>query len=93
MFAIAFDLKYRDTAANHPKSVTQAYADIKDVLALFAFERIQGSVYVSNSDDLVNLFNAVTAMKALTWFPLSVGNIRVFRVEHGSDFTAMVKTA
>ncbi len=28
MFAIAFDLVVADTAANHPKGVSQAYADM-----------------------------------------------------------------
>jgi virulence-associated protein VapD len=33
MFAIAFDLVIRETAARHPKSVGQAYADIGSTLA------------------------------------------------------------
>ena len=32
MFAIAFDLVVADTARNHPKGVTQAYADIRNAL-------------------------------------------------------------
>jgi virulence-associated protein VapD len=30
MFAIAFDLVIADTLENHPKGVTQAYADIRN---------------------------------------------------------------
>ncbi len=93
MFAIAFDLTYRDTAANHPKSVTQAYTDIKDVLASFGFERIQGSVYVTTNDDLANLFRAIMALKALPWLPGSIRDVRAFKVEHWSDFTAVIKHA
>jgi virulence-associated protein VapD len=33
MFAIAFDLVVADTAANHPRGVSQAYADIGAVLS------------------------------------------------------------
>jgi virulence-associated protein VapD len=32
------------------------------------------------------------ALKALTWFPASVRDIRAFKVEHWSDFTALVKS-
>lgn len=91
MFAIAFDLVVRDTAKHHPKSVTQAYADIGTALAEFGFERIQGSVYVTNSEDLANLFQAITKLKALPWFPPCVRDIRAFRIEQWSDFTGVIK--
>jgi virulence-associated protein VapD len=92
MFAIAFDLVVAKTAENHPKSVPQAYADIGAVLAGFAFDRVQGSLYVTNRDDLANLFSAILALKALTWLPDSVRDIRAFKVEHWSDFTSIVKS-
>ena len=43
MFAIAFDLVVEDTAENHPKGVSQAYADIRGILTGFGFEWRQGS--------------------------------------------------
>jgi virulence-associated protein VapD len=92
MFAIGFDLKVADTAAYHPKGVSQAYADIATTLAAFGFTAVQGSLYVSQSDDLVNLFTAINALKALSWFPASVRDVRAFKVEHWSDFTQFVKT-
>jgi virulence-associated protein VapD len=91
MFAIAFDLVVAKTAENHPKSVSQAYADIGAVLAGFAFDRVQGSLYITNRDDLANLFSAILALKALPWLPDSVRDIRAFKVEHWSDFTSIVK--
>jgi virulence-associated protein VapD len=36
MFAIAFDLVVADTARNHPRGVSQAYADIAHTLAGFS---------------------------------------------------------
>lgn len=54
MFVIAFDLTLADTPANHPKSVSQAYADIGGALAGFGFERVQGSLYVTQQDNLAN---------------------------------------
>jgi virulence-associated protein VapD len=91
MFAIAFDLTVEDTERYHPKGVSQAYSDIRQTLELFAFERIQGSVYVCQSEDLGNLFDAMAALKALPWFPPSVRDIRAFRIEQWSDFTGRFK--
>lgn len=91
MFAIAFDLVVRETLQHHPRSVSQAYTDIADVLGEFGFERVQGSVYVTGSEDLANLFRAITALKALPWFPRSVRDIRAFRIEQWSDFTPVIQ--
>lgn len=90
MFAIAFDLVVADTARAHPKGVPQAYADIGEKLYAFGFERVQGSLYTSASEDLANLFAAIMALKSLPWLPSSVRDIRAFRVEQWSDFTTMV---
>jgi virulence-associated protein VapD len=92
MFAIAFDLVVTDTAQNHPKGVSQAYADIGATFANFGFDRVQGSLYTTPSEDLANLFGAITALKALLWLPASVRDIRAFRVEQLSDFTKLVKS-
>lgn len=91
MFAIAFDLVVAETALHHPKGVSQAYADIGGTLAAFGVNRVQGSLYVSVSEDLANLFSAITALRALPWLPPSVRDIRAFRVEQWSDFTKLVK--
>ena len=91
MFAIGFDLTVADTAANHPRGVSQAYSDIGSTLAGFGFNRVQGSLYITQSDDLANLFSAIMALKGLPWFPNSVRDIRDFKVEHWSDFTQLVK--
>ena len=92
MFAIAFDLVVADTAQNHPKGVTQAYADIRSALTQWGFEWRQASLYTTDKDDLANLFAAILALKALPWFPASVRDLRAFKIEHWSDFTAMVKS-
>ena len=91
MFAIAFDLVVRDTEIHHPKGVSQAYTDIGDTLDRFGFRRIQGSVYVTDVDDMANLFEAIMALKELRWFPASVRDIRAFRIEQWSDFTPTIK--
>ena len=91
MFAIAFDLVVADAEEHHPRGATAAYADIGSTLRWFDFERIQGSVYVTENDDMANLFAALLALKALPWLPLSVRDIRGFRIENWSDFTPIVR--
>ncbi len=59
MFAIAFDLVVVETAKHHPRGVSQAYGDIGTVLAGFGFTWVQGSLYLTDRDDLANLFAAI----------------------------------
>jgi virulence-associated protein VapD len=92
MFAIAFDLIVEDARKFHPKGVAQAYMDIGAELERFGFNRIQGSVYVCERDDLANLFAAITALKSLQWFARCVRDIRAFRIEQWSDFTPLIKS-
>lgn len=91
MFAVAFDLVVADTERYHPKGVAQAYADIGSILKAHGFERAQGSLYVTDKEDMANLFLAMQALRALEWFPMSVKDIRAFRMEQWSDFTPVVK--
>ncbi len=93
MFAIAFDLTVADTRRHHPRGVSQAYLDIGEALQRFGFRGIQGSVYVCDSEDMANLFQAIGALKALPWFPASVRDLRAFRIEQWSDFTPVMKGA
>jgi virulence-associated protein VapD len=92
MFAIAFDLVVADSLENHPRGVTQAYPDIRNVLTGFGSDWRQGSLDTTDKDDLANLFAAIMALKALPWFAASVRDIRAFRIEHWSDFTSLVKS-
>ena len=92
MFAIGFDLLWQQTKATHPKGVSQAYADIGAVLNRYGFTQVQGSVYVSQGDSLVDVTLAMNALKALPWFSTCVRDVRAFKVEHWSDFTNFMKT-
>jgi virulence-associated protein VapD len=93
VFAIAFDLTVAEVLRNHPRSVPAAYDEIGRVLSKFSFEWKQGSVYISENEDLANLVMAMNALKALPWFPVSVRDIRAFRVEQWSDFTGFMKSS
>jgi virulence-associated protein VapD len=91
MFAIAFDLVVSEAEERHPKGSGQAYADIARTLKRFNFERVQGSVYVTEKEDMASLFSALLALRALPWFPATVRDIRAFRIEQWSDFTPLMK--
>lgn len=92
MYAVAFDLVVADTQQNHPKGVAQAYSEIGAVLADYGFRRVQGSLYVTEHEDMAKLFSAIQDLKSLAWFPKSVRDIRAFRIEQWSDFTSIVKS-
>ena len=92
MYAVAFDLVVADAYKYHPKGATQAYTEIGRVLGRHGFSRVQGSLYVTENEDLANLFLAIQALRDRDWFPKSVRNIRAFRIEQWSDFTALVKS-
>jgi virulence-associated protein VapD len=92
MYAIAFDLVVTDTERHHPKGVTQAYTEIGAVLGEHGFRRVQGSLYVTDDENMANLFIAIQALRSRTWFPKSVRDIRAFRIEQWSDFTSLMKS-
>jgi virulence-associated protein VapD len=91
MYAIAFDLVVADTEQHHPRGVSQAYSEIGATLAEFGFRRVQGSLYVTDDENMANLFLAMQALKGQAWFPKSVRDIRAFRIEQWSDFTLLMK--
>jgi virulence-associated protein VapD len=93
MYAVAFDLVVADTQQQHPKSVAQAYADIGAILSARGFRRVQGSLYVTDNEDMANLFLAMQSLRSQAWFPQSVRDIRAFRIEQWSDFTPIIKNS
>jgi virulence-associated protein VapD len=65
-----------------PSGITQGHLagvhrHCRRSLQRFGFRRVQGSVYVTDSDDMANLFRALLALKGLAWFPASVRDIRL----------------
>ena len=49
----------------------------------YGFRRVQGSLYVTDDENMANLFLAIQALRAKPWFPKSVRDIRAFRIEQG----------
>ena len=44
------------------------------------------------NEDMSNLFLAIQALRSRAWFTKAVRDIRAFRIEQWSDFTAVVKS-
>ena len=91
MFAISFDMLISELKENYRDPYNNAYFEIATVLEKYGFYRGQGSVYLSTENDMTNLLRAINALKNISWFKNSVRDIRAFRVEDWSDFTAFIK--
>lgn len=91
MFAISFDMVISDLKEYYGEPYNNAYFEISVVLENYKFYRTQGSVYLSEKNDMANLLRALNALKGLEWFRLSVRDIRAFRVEDWSNFTEYIK--
>ena len=91
MYAISFDMLISDFRENYGDPYNNAYYEISNLLEKFDFYRTQGSVYLSQNNDLADLTRAMLALKSLTWFQKSVRDIRAFKVEDWSDFTGFMK--
>jgi virulence-associated protein VapD len=91
MFAISFDILISDLKENYGDPCNNAYYEISVILEKYNFYRGQGSVYLTQLNDMANLMRAVSALKNIKWFKNSVRDIRVFRVEDWSDFTSFIK--
>ena len=88
---ITFDLTVATVDRLHPKGVNRAYEEIRQALGKHGFVWKQGSVYINPEGGLVELFDAVTALKGLAWFPEAVREIRAFRLENNSELTSFMK--
>ena len=93
MFAISFDLVISDLKTHYGEPYNRAYFEIKILLEKHDFEWIQGSTYLTKSDDLGTLYKAIAALSKIDWFKKSVRDIRGFKVENWSDFTEIVKNS
>jgi virulence-associated protein VapD len=93
MFAVAFDLDVAAANRHHPGRNQGAYSEIRRILTQHGFRRIQGSTYAADHEDQAKLYLALSALQRLEWIGHCLHNIRVFRMEAGADFTAIMRHA
>ena len=91
MYALSFDMNIAVLQQAYGDPYNGAYYEIKHTLVGLGFYWVQGSTYMTNSDNLTNLFQAIEALKKIDWFRNSVRDIRGYRVEEWSDFTPIIK--
>ena len=78
---------------HYSEPYNNAYFEIKEVLRRNGFNWVQGSTYLTESDDLGNVIKAIMDLSKIDWFKKSVRDIRGYKVENWSDFTDIVKNA
>lgn len=93
MYALSFDMAVNDLRKYYGEPYNNAYYEIKTLLAANGFSWIQGSTYMSQSDDLTALVKTVMDLSKIDWFKKSVRDIRGYRVEDWSDFTEIIKNS
>lgn len=91
MFAISFDMVIADLKEHYGEPYNNAYYEISKTLRKYEFYNMQGSLYLSQTTDMLNLYKAMDTLKSIDWFRKSVRDIRAFRVEDWSDFTTLFK--
>ncbi|HEZ3593822.1 TPA: VapD [Neisseria meningitidis] len=88
-YLITFDMDTNCLKENyHGNNYTNAYSDIKTILARHGFENIQGSVYLGREG--ISEAHGTIAIQELTarfdWFYSCISNIKFYRLE--SDLNA-----
>ena len=93
MYAIAFDLEVAELKIHYGDPYNNAYLEINKELKKLGFDWTQGSVYLlsEKENNLAVVYHAINVLSKIEWFKKSVRDIRVFKVEDWSDFTAIVK--
>ena len=81
MFAISIDIE----------ATQMQMENLRSVLGNYGFYPSIGGMYLCESSDMVGLFSAINALKAIPWFVDMVQEVKAFRVENRSDFTELIK--
>lgn len=93
MFALSFDMVVADLKTHYGEPYNNAYYEIRQVLEAKGFEWIQGSTYMTKTDDLGKLFEAIQSLSKIDWFKKSVRDVRGYKVDNWSDFTNLVRNS
>jgi virulence-associated protein VapD len=89
MYAVAFDLDTEMLQRTYPAaSANHAYREIKRILEDEGFVWTQGSVYFGDPrkvDAVTCVLMVQRLARELSWFQLSVRDIRMLRIEENND--------
>jgi virulence-associated protein VapD len=96
MYAIAFDMDIESLKSTYGDPYNNAYFEIKRVLEKHGFTRQQGSVYFGDPVKINAVTCVLAAMdlsRSLSWFAVSVRDIRMLRIEELNDLLPAVHQA
>ena len=68
MLAISFDMTVSDLRKYYGEPYNNAYYEIKVLLESVGFEWIQGSTYLTRSNNLESLVKAIMELSKIDWF-------------------------
>ena len=91
MYALSFDMVISDLKLYYGEPYNNTYYEKKEILKKSGFEWIQGSTYMTRTNDLSALVKAVMLLSKIDWFKKSVRDIRGYKVDDWSNFTDIVK--
>jgi len=96
MYAIAFDMDIESLKSTYGDPYNNAYFEIKRVLEKHGFARQQESVYFGDPVKINAVTCVLAAMdlsRSLSWFAVSVRDIRMLRIEELNDLLPAVQQA
>ena len=95
MYAIAFDMDIEQLRANYGDPYNNAYQEIRLVLQQHGFTWQQGSVYFGGETvtAVPCVLAAIALAQNLSWFAVSVRDIRMLRIEELNDLMPAVQQA
>ena len=90
-----FDMRIDELKKYYGDPYNAAYDEIRQEMDALGFDWTQGSLYIAkdSKDSLATVYKAINHLSHIEWFKKSVRDIRAFKVEDWSDFTAIVKDA
>ncbi len=71
--------------------MSEACSKFGGILGQYGFKHVQDILYVTENEDMANLFQAIMELHNQAWFLQLVRDIRAFSIEHWSDFTGVVE--
>ena len=92
MYGLVFYLNKAKLKKGYGENHHDAYEEIRNILRHYGFHWLSNSFYFSRVlNSIVQIFQAVQALKQIPWFVSSLVSLHVFKMEDMSNFTSYIK--
>ena len=92
MYGLVFYLNKAELKKGYGENHHDAYEEIRNILRQYGFHWLSNSFYFSRVlNSIVQIFQAVQALKQIPWFVSSLVSLHVFKMEDMSNFTSYIK--